>query len=583
MPAARIQPQGRVRLNRNSPLFRGLIGAFTPPGPGVTPVGGALMKIGRNGEGYSTNASGESWTASNTALASAWPTWTILAILDGTSTNNDFGGASIYAERPNGTQIVKLGFGDGNTNQAMLVVRDAGNRLALFRGSANVKTDASIPRIIIGTRRASNDHRLYFNGALDSSASGDIPGPFNGTNCIIGNDPQDGRANLGGAAVPLVLVWNRSLTDAEIALISANPWQVFDGQAPMLYAASAPPAYNLTSQPTTQANTSSAGVTRQVHALSGSTAVQANTSAGAAVAQLHALSGAVAAQANSSSGAPVVQMHALAGATSAQQNASVGGAAGQGQALTGSPAAQSNASTSGALARIHKPAGAAATQANAASSGVAVQVHQLAGSAAVQTNSAASGSLSSVLGLAGASAAQSNASSAGASSQVHALAGASAAQANSSTSASVGVNGALTGANAMQANTAAGGAVAQVHALSGAPAVQGNVATSGALTGSSMLAAAPAAQGNAALSGAIAQVHTLGGSACGQANVAAGGRVMLFHLLTATASNQINLSPGGAATDLPPVVYARAPAGLGYSRPFTNTTRPHQVNTRRTR
>ncbi|WP_283443996.1 hypothetical protein [Noviherbaspirillum suwonense] len=31
------------------------------------------------------------------------------------------------------------------------------------------------------------------------------------------------------------------------------------------------------------------------------------------------------------------------------------------------------------------------------------------------------------------------------------------------------------------------------------------------------------------------------------------------------------------------MTFARAPAGPGYSRPFTNTTRPHQVNTRRTR
>src|SRR3546814_9218355 len=51
-----------------------------------------------------------------TALISLSPTWTILAVLNGTQTAVP-NGAALYCERPDGTQIVKLIVGDSNGNK----------------------------------------------------------------------------------------------------------------------------------------------------------------------------------------------------------------------------------------------------------------------------------------------------------------------------------------------------------------------------------------------------------------------------------------------------------------------------------
>jgi len=582
MPAARIQPQGRVRLNRNSPLFRGLIGAFTPPGPGVTPVGGALMKIGRNGEGYSTNASAESWLASNTALASAWPTWTILAILDGTSTNSDFGGAAIYAERPNGTQIVKLGFGDSNSNKAMLVVRDAGNRLALFSGTANVKTDASIPRILVGTRRASNDHRLYFNGALDSSASGDIPGPFNATNCIIGNDPQDGRANLGGAAVPLVLVWNRSLTDAEIALISANPWQVFDGQAPMLYAAAG--GTNATATPS---GVSASSVVGSVAASGQGRASPAGVSAAA------------------SAGSPIASGQGRASPVGVSASASVGTATAAGSTVISATASPAGVS---AAAAVGNPAASGA--ANSAATGVSAvaSVGTVSASGATVINGSASAAGVSAASAVGAPAASGTASAAPAGVSATASVGSvsasgatvvhgNAAPAGVSASSAVGSVAANGTARATPSGVQAAAAVGTASA-NGGVSVAGNAQPAGvaavASVGTPSASGATVVHGNASAAGvaAAASVGTVTVSASAKAMPA--GVSVLATIGQPIASGQIQMNgtalPAGVVAytyvgqvQASSMTFARAPAGPGYSRPFTNTTRPHQVNTRRTR
>jgi hypothetical protein len=563
MPAARIQPQGIVRANPKW-IAKGLTSLYTPSSGAVlvrnaaaaiitatarnTPKGKALKTVGGSKDRVEVG-----------------PADTLLGAAVGTV----FMFARYTDTTPRTAQTA--GCGDANNVSARIFLQPwtDGNFYFDWGGATNGQGRVSgsyiktlLPFTVAGVAGGNKGRELWLNKVrIAANASDTTARPLLGKAFAWGSPGGDATVAGDEMEVYIGATFNTALSDADIKSLNDNPWELYDGfSAPMLYAASAPSAYNLTGQPTAQSNTSGSGVAGQVHALSGAATAQANTAASASVAQAHA----------------------LAGAAATQSNASTSGVASQGQALAGAPVAQPNVSSSGALSQIHNLAGAAATQANASSSGAAGQAHQLAGNAATQANTAASGTLSSTLALAGASAAQSNASSAGAIGQVHALAGAQVAQANGSTSAAVGVNGALTGANVVQANTAGSGAATQVHALSGASAAQGNASTSGALTGGSMLAGAPVAQGNTASSGAIAQVHTLGGAACGQANVAGGGRVALFHLLTATASNQINLSPGGAATDLPPVVYARAPAGPGYSRPFTNTTRPRQVNTRRT-
>jgi hypothetical protein len=231
LPRAAVQqPQHGAANDSNSSIAAGLVGVFNAAVRNARAVGSATIRTTRDGFGFSTIGNSDYWVASDTALISTSPTWTILTVLSGTSTNNPTGGVAFYAERPNDTQIIKLGMGDGQTNSAVLVVRDLQGNLVLQRGTADVRTDTGKPRVVVGTRRGPADHRLYVNGRFDVSNTTNVGGSFGATNATIGNDPNDLRSFLAGASLPLVLVWNRSLSDAEIAQVSANPWQVFSGR-----------------------------------------------------------------------------------------------------------------------------------------------------------------------------------------------------------------------------------------------------------------------------------------------------------------------------------------------------------------
>lgn len=228
LTAMRRQPSQGIAVDRSNPLALGLTGAFYPQAGGAR-SGNANLLVGRDGIGFTSPDSSSLWTVASVGPASASSAWTILAILSGSPTNSGSSGTAFYSERPNGTQIVKLGI-TGSANTPQLVVRDSANALVLLNGFADVRTDNGKSRVIVGTRRGATNHRLYVNGVYDNAdGSNTAGGSFGPTNAVVAADPNDSAAYLSGASVPLVLVWNRSLTDAEIAAISANPWQVFRG------------------------------------------------------------------------------------------------------------------------------------------------------------------------------------------------------------------------------------------------------------------------------------------------------------------------------------------------------------------
>lgn len=234
------QPQYPAPVDTSTPLARGLVGAFHPAAGNGSPVSGAYLNVAGAGRGFATSSASQYWSASSNAIVSSSPTWTILTVLTGTPTAAGSGGMAFYCERPNGTQIVKLGFGDAaGTTAADFVVRDLSSNIVFLRSSANVQTNTG-PRVLVGVRRASNDHRLFVNGLLSGSdTSTNVNGAFGASASVIGNDLQDTTSYLNGASVPLVLLWNRALSDAEIAAVSANPWQIFKAPRPRLWLAAA--------------------------------------------------------------------------------------------------------------------------------------------------------------------------------------------------------------------------------------------------------------------------------------------------------------------------------------------------------
>lgn len=277
------QPQQSLPIARNNPLAAGLVAAYYPQGTNAIAQGSPRFLAGAAGLGFASTSNSR-WQVSPNAKVSLSPTWTILTILQGTESNTSGGGTALYTERPNANQIVKLAIGDGTTNFATLVVRDAsGSNLVLFRGVTDVRTMAT-PRVIAGVRRSASSHALYVNGRLDSSSTASAAGTFNDTAAQIGGDAQDVNSALTGtASVPLVLLWTRALSDAEIAAVSANPWQVLaPRQRSMVALASAAPVgntYTLTADQGAYALTGNAAglrIARKVTANAGAYALTGN-------------------------------------------------------------------------------------------------------------------------------------------------------------------------------------------------------------------------------------------------------------------------------------------------------------------
>lgn len=218
------QPSQFVPIDRTDPLYRDLADVFYPQRATSRPMGGASTVLTRDGLGFTTSGTADWWLASPAGVASLSANWTILTVVNGATTNTS-SGANLYCERPNDTQIIKLGISGGSSNNgAQLVVRDLSGNLIILTGNANVKTDSGSRRVVVATRRASNDHRIYVNGAFDNSATGNINGAFGASAAVIGNDPQDTASTLNGAGVSLVMVWRRALSDAEIARASREIW-----------------------------------------------------------------------------------------------------------------------------------------------------------------------------------------------------------------------------------------------------------------------------------------------------------------------------------------------------------------------
>lgn len=518
----RYQPQGLARVNQSSPLSLKLSGAWVPQNGRTQAIEGASKKLSPQGIGFTTGGSADYWLASPTAIASAASTWTILVLLTGASTNNPQGGVAFYAERPNDTQIIKLGMGDGQTNTASLVVRDQQGNLAKHNGVADVRTDSGKPRVIVGVRRSASNHALYVNGKLDAVNTGSSAGgTFGPTNAAIGNDPNDTRSYLAGASLPLVLVWTRALSDAEIASISANPWQVFEAPDDDEFMAPAAGA---------DANVSPQGV---------------SASASVSLASASAGGRATPSGVNAKTGVGAASASAGAGVTAFPAGVGASGAVGSPIGAGGAQAAPSTNVASALVGTAAASAGASASPAGVAVSAAAGIAVLSAGAIATPAGVAAAAQVGAVTATGGSA---STAAPAGVS------ATASAGQSAAKGGASVLVQGVAATAAAGQASASAG--VGRSVAVTGV----GAAASVGAVVGSGGARCVAAGVGITASVGAVIAAG----------NIAISG-VALPAGVAAYARVGIAIAAGGGS-------FARAPAGVGYvSHQHFNESRPAAV------
>jgi hypothetical protein len=421
--AMRSQPQGLIRLNAAHPLARDLAFAWvgsgdtdvvTGKGPkvdGVTPLRAPYgSRLGRKFIGGGDFDFGVRPDLNFSALSNQ-TILTEVVINDAATCSGMICGrvSSSWDYHVNvsaGSQVV--GYAAGGDSSG---IGWPGTYQGLY-------PYVDVPLIVCGTYDRVNQ-KLYINGQLKVSKA--FTGAFaNSTDPFAVGSRGGGNQTtqqLTGATVGLVLIFKRTLTDMEVASLSANPWQLFAAPEED-YESSVAPAVGAALSGTGPALASATGVLTTAIRLAGSAGATASATgtlttgislAGTAVAQAAAagtlttsirLAGTVAGQASASG--TLTTAIALAGSAAAQALAS--GTLTTGIALTGGASAV--ASAYGTL--TVPTAGLTGTaQASATASGVLTTAISLAGRADAATG--ASGTLTTGIALAGSAGAQASA------------------------------------------------------------------------------------------------------------------------------------------------------------------------------
>lgn len=242
-PVRRSAPRFHAPVRKDASLARGLIVALNPAGSHLRNVAGP----GGSFTGTPTIAPREAGLAAETSgtvsytLADA--TWnrpseiTVLAFANRTGTavrytnivTKDFksGGAPSYA-----TWGIEVNQGGANQNELSFFTSTSAD---FNRTGSYTSGDLSRPFVSV-LRRTASVLSGFFNGTKVGESTGlsALTYGATGANDISVNSIY----NRSPFAVYLVLMWDRALSDAEIATISRNPWQVFEpDDAPVFYSA----------------------------------------------------------------------------------------------------------------------------------------------------------------------------------------------------------------------------------------------------------------------------------------------------------------------------------------------------------
>jgi hypothetical protein len=416
---ATAQPQQVARIDWSNSLARGLLRAYHFGHKGVDAVsGGAPWTLGASGGGTWGAAVAGRGLAHTLATGRAQVNdglqnqitaeLTVLILYTSTAVaaGNDFLFASAGSDYNWG-----MYFGD----TAQFFLKNTGGAGAATTGTP---LTAGATRVYAATYAAgagANNLKFYDSGRLTSSAT--QTGNVSQLNLPVSSQTWNGGNSTAGTLY-VAYVWNRALSPAEVAAISANPWQLFaappmilplSASSPIVLAASAASAAAGTAVLATQialsssaAAPSSASATLTAGATALSSAGLAQSSASASLSTQVAL--AAASQAGSSAASTLATQLALgAGAASATS-------AGAALATQIPLAADARSASSGSASLTVGAVWAASS--STSSSAVAVLTTAVSLGAAAQAPASAGVALSSAVRLA--ASAVSNASGAAA-------------------------------------------------------------------------------------------------------------------------------------------------------------------------
>lgn len=230
MPAARIQPQGRIRLNLANPLAAKLISSFSAAGA----ANSASVSVVVNKFGKAVKAIGAAQSIVFPAVSSGTSgTIVMLASLD------SGGGAFQY-------------FYDSAGGAGRDLFYKAGGPLGWYICGQNISESipnflTAVPSVVV-LRWTPTAQQIFSNGALVFSAAATISATGSRSVNLLSRT-GGGSEYLSNGTIGEWHQFSGALSDAEVASVSRNPFQVYDGQPALLSAAVAPVGGNATANP----------------------------------------------------------------------------------------------------------------------------------------------------------------------------------------------------------------------------------------------------------------------------------------------------------------------------------------------
>lgn len=231
----RRQPAIGARINRASPLSRGLVFAmpnvgsgFDAAGPRVEPsdtgtVTQVATPVGRGVSSYG----GIRWIPNPSGSLKLY-TGPITHAFVARLTNLDTWGG-IFTVRDASSANTCAGLGRRSSSDDLFFARDTATELTITGAAPAVANGLMQPVVIVSTGLGASDPAyLYVGSAKYTSSTGSTSAPsYSAVALVLYASRWYGATEGVDGEYVAHFAWNRALTDAEARAYIANPWQVF--------------------------------------------------------------------------------------------------------------------------------------------------------------------------------------------------------------------------------------------------------------------------------------------------------------------------------------------------------------------
>ncbi|CAB4138902.1 hypothetical protein UFOVP336_2 [uncultured Caudovirales phage] len=240
------QPQSLTGVDWGNPITRGLEAIETPTVPSgrdsgtlIAISGGLARQSTRAGQGYKGSGASSALYRNIGLTVNPSAGQTILALVVGT-TGTD---SRIFSVASPSSMILAIGSGQTTASKVRYFYRTPGADIGTGETTA-VAFEAGIPHVAI-MRYEPGFLSIFVDGKLDATQSATASGTSaSSLQVAVGAVVRAGSASLfSSSSLVLGVYWNRALSDAEIASVSANPWQLFAPQSQVINTAAAVSVY----------------------------------------------------------------------------------------------------------------------------------------------------------------------------------------------------------------------------------------------------------------------------------------------------------------------------------------------------